>query len=107
MTIYTRVGDRSPWTWSLLDGGAAVDLSTGVSDVVIHVRKRAATTNKIDGASVTFTSGGGITYTPSEADVDTSGTFDILTVVQYSDGRHEKYPDTGYDTLVIGVALDE
>lgn len=107
-TINTKQGDRTSWQWTLYSAGTAVDLSTGVSDVVLYVRADGASVNKIDGSSAdSYDAAGLVTYTPTEDDVNTAGEYDMMTVVQYSDGTHSKFPSEGYDKVYIEEAIDE
>lgn len=89
--IQLTTGDTQPWEFHLKDeNGDPVNL-TGAT-VTISMRARGATTNKIDGGSVTLTAAtqGTITYNPSSGDTDTPGTFDleIKVVDSSSDVNH-------------------
>jgi hypothetical protein len=96
-----KQGDTYPITATLMTGTVPRDL-TG-STVTIYTRDAGTKVIKVNGASVTITSvsGGTISYTPTGADVDTPGVYDLEFRERTSGGQTIDYPSHGFERLVI------
>lgn len=94
-TIYLKQGDTTAWpALTIEEAGAAKDLTTATS-VVVYMRELTATTNKIDGSSVTITdaANGIVTFTPTAADMDTAGVYKAEFLITWSDAKVTTWPN--------------
>lgn len=96
-----KQGSTYPMTGTLLNGGAAVNL-TG-STVTMSMRDASTGALKISNVAVTVVSpaAGTWSYTPIPADVNTPGVYQIEMKEVRGDGSIWYYPSTGYEPLTI------
>ena len=107
--MYIKQGDTRPWKTVLTSVGD--DDLTDVASAVVYMRLEGASTNKIDGVDATVGTKTKttcpLTYSPSAADVDTTGTYNLYWRVTFTTGLTvASFPSRGYDQVVIEATYE-
>lgn len=93
-----KVGDTTPFLWTLLNGARGTDL-TGMT-LRLVMRQRKTNVVKIDNVLITINNvaTGDVSYAPTPSDVDTAGIYQIEIYDSVSGAR---WPTDGYEILEI------
>ena len=103
--ITIKKGDDRPWTTTLTSAGD--DDLTDVASIAVYMRKVNSTSNKIDGTAATLSTAATaaslpVTYSPSTANVNSSGTYDLLWKGTFTTGsKIATWPSKGFDQVII------
>lgn len=85
--------------------GTAVDL-TNATSVSLIVKQQGGPKYFKGSAVFIDRSNGIVSYTWASGNTDTVGSFQMEWEVIWPTNRQETFPNTGYDTLIIGASLD-
>lgn len=85
--------------------GTPVDLTNATSVSLIVKQQGGAKYFKSTG-TILDAINGVVSYTWASGDTDTVGTFQMEFEVIWPTGRPETFPNSGYDTLIVGASLD-
>lgn len=92
-------GDTETWTGTTGHAGPDPPFQ-GATAVVIFAKEKGATTNKIDGKPLdsfdTVDPDGAWAYTPTAAEVDEVGIYEIYLRATYADGSVKRFPTKGF-----------
>jgi hypothetical protein len=106
-TLYLKKDDLEPKYIATLRNadGSAVDLTNATSVSLIVKQQGGAKNFKASGAFENRANGV-VSYTWASGNTDTVGTFQMEWEVIWPTNRPETFPNTGYDTLIVGASLD-
>ena len=103
--ITIKVGDDRPWNTTLTSAGD--DDLTDVASMTVYMSDVNSTANKINGTAATLSTAATaaslpVTYSPSTADVNTTGTFSLYWRGVFTTGsKVARWPSKGYDRVII------
>ncbi len=104
-----KVGDTRTWQTTLTSAGD--DDLTDVASAVVYMRHKNGTTNKIDGSAAvvgaTTATSAILTYSPTAANVDTAGEYNITWKVTFTTGSLvAAFPSKGFNRLNIEANIE-